>query len=63
MKKVKVHYPWQKTEVNQKFFIPTLRLEETKSEGLSVATHHCILGKAEFGTVQGKLGVLFTRVR
>jgi hypothetical protein len=63
MKKLKVHYPWQKLELKQKFFVPTLRLEETKSEGLSAATHYRIIGKAEFGTVQGKLGVLFTRVR
>jgi len=63
MKKIKVHYPWQKTEVKQKFFIPTLRLEEIKSEGLSAALHYNILAKAEFCTVEGRLGVLFTRVR
>jgi hypothetical protein len=63
MKKIKVHYPWQKIDIKQKFFVPTLRLEETKSEGLSAALHYNILAKAEFGTVQGKLGVLFTRVR
>lgn len=63
MKKVKVHYPWKKLEIKQKFFIPTLRLEETKSEGLNSALHYNILAKAEFGTVEGKLGVLFTRVR
>ena len=63
MTKFKVHYPWQKIEVKQKFFVPTLRLEETKGEGLSAALHYNILGKAEFGTVEGKLGVLFTRVR
>lgn len=63
MKKIKVHYPWQKVDIKQKFFVPTLRLEETKSEGLSAALHYNILAKAEFGTVQGKLGVLFTRVR
>jgi hypothetical protein len=63
MKKIKVHYPWQKIDIKQKFFVPTLRLEETKSVGLSAALHYNILAKAEFGTVQGKLGVLFTRVR
>jgi len=63
MKKVKVHYPWQAVEKRQQFFVPTLRLEETKSEGLSAALHYNIVGKAEFGTVEGKLGVLFTRVR
>jgi hypothetical protein len=63
MKKIKVHYPWQVVKKREQFFVPTLRLEETKSEGLSAALHYNILGKAEFGTVEGKLGVLFTRVR
>jgi hypothetical protein len=63
MKRFKVHYPWQGLTKREKFFVPTLRLEETKSEGLSAALHYNIIGKAEFGTVQGKLGVLFTRVR
>jgi hypothetical protein len=63
MKQFKVHYPWQKIAKQEKFFVPTLRLKETKSEGLSAALHYNILGKAEFGTVEGRLGVLFTRVR
>ena len=63
MKKVKVHYPWQVTARFEKFFIPTLRLEETKREGLSAALHYNIKAKAEAGTLDGKLGVLFTRVR
>lgn len=63
MKKVKVHYPWLVTARFEKFFIPTLRLEETKREGLSAALHHNIKAKAEAGTFEGKLGVLFTRVR
>ena len=63
MKKVKVHYPWTKTPVKGVFFIPTLRLEETKKEGLSAALHYNIKAKAEAGVVNGKLGVLFTRVR
>ena len=58
-----MHYPWQKLANKEKFFVPTLRLEETKSEGLSAALHYNIIGKAEVGTVEGKLGVLFTRVR
>jgi hypothetical protein len=63
MKKIKVHYPWQATAKFEKFFVPTLRLEEIKNEGLSAALHYNILGKAEFGTFEGKLGVIFTRVR
>jgi hypothetical protein len=63
MTKFKVHYPWQALAKKEKFFIPTLKLEKTKSEGLSAALHYNIIGKAEFGTKDGKLGVIFTRVR
>jgi len=60
---IKVHYPWVDTPVKGSFFVPTLKLEEAKQEGLKAALHHGILGKTEFGTCQGKIGVLFTRVR
>jgi hypothetical protein len=63
MRKIKVHYPWDKTPVKGAFFVPTLKLEETKQEGLKAALHYGFIGKSEFGTVAGKLGVLFTRVR
>lgn len=63
MKKVKVHYPWINTPVKGVFFIPTLKLADTKREGLSAALHHNVLAKAEEGVVDGKIGVLFTRVR
>jgi hypothetical protein len=58
-----VHYPWPDTPVKGVFFVPTLRLAETKRDGLAAALHHNIKAKAEFGTVDGKIGVLFTRVR
>lgn len=58
-----MHYPWLALAKREKFFVPTLRLEETKKEGLSAALHHKVVGKAEFGTVDGKLGVIFQRVR
>ena len=61
MKKVKVHYPWTSTPVKGVFFVPTLRLAEIKKDGLSAALHHNIKAKAEFGVVNGKLGVLFKR--
>lgn len=63
MRKIKVHYPWQASAKRESFFVPTLRLEETKREGLSAALHQGVIGKAEFGTVNGKMGVKFTRVR
>lgn len=58
-----MHYPWQATARFEKFFVPTLRLEETKREGLSAALHYNIKAKAEEGVFNGKMGVLFTRVR
>jgi hypothetical protein len=58
-----VHYPWLVTARHETFFVPTLKLEETKRDGLAAALHHNIKAKAEFGTVDGKIGVLFTRVR
>jgi hypothetical protein len=63
MKKLKVHYPWLTTPVKGVFFVPTLRLAEIKKDGLNAALHNNVLAKAEEGTVGGKLGVLFTRVR
>jgi hypothetical protein len=63
MRKVKVHYPWLATARFEKFFIPTLRLEETKRDGLAAALHHNIKAKAEFGVFGGKMGVMFIRVR
>jgi hypothetical protein len=56
-----VHYPWPDTPVKGVFFVPTLRLAEIKKDGLGAALHYNIKAKAEFGTVNGKLGVLFTR--
>lgn len=63
MKKVKVHYPWTSTPVKGVFFVPSLRLADTKKEGLSAALHYNMLAKAEEGVFNGKMGVLFTRVR
>lgn len=61
--KIKVFYPWKNTPVKGVFFVPTLKLDDTKQNGLSAAIHHGCLGKAEYGTVDGLLGVMFTRVR
>lgn len=58
-----MHYPWPDTLVKGVFFVPTLLLAETKKDGLAAALHYNIKAKAEFGTVNGKIGILFTRVR
>ncbi len=58
-----MHYPWVNTPVKGAFFVPTLKLQEVKETGIKAAIHHGVLGKAEFGTYGGKIGVLFTRVR
>jgi hypothetical protein len=62
MRKIKVHYPWVNTPVKGAFFVPTLKLAETREEGLKAAIHNGIIGKAEFGVQNGKIGVLFKRV-
>jgi hypothetical protein len=63
LRKIKVHYPWLDTPVKGAFFVPTLKLQDVKETGLKAALHHGIIGKAEFGTFGGKIGVRFTRVR
>ena len=62
-RKIKVHYPWTNTPAKGSFFVPTLKLQEVKETGLKAAMHQGMIGKAEFGTVEGKIGVRFTRVR
>ena len=58
-----MHYPWKSTPLNGVFFVPTLKLEETKQDGLTAALHYGKIGKAEIGIKEGKLGVLFKCVR
>lgn len=58
-----MHYPWKETPPNGGFFVPTLRLEEVKEDGLRAANHHRIKASAEIGVKNGKLGVKFTRDR
>ena len=58
-----MHYPWRAMAKHEQIFVPTLKLEQTKREGLNAALHNGVVGKAEFGIKDGKLGVLFTRVR
>ena len=62
-RKIKVHYPWVNTPVKGSFFVPTLKLQEVKEQGIKAALHHGIIAKTDFGTCEGKIGVLFTRVR
>ena len=58
-KKIRVHYPWLTTPPGGAFFVPSLKLEETREAGLKAAVYHQVRGKAEFGVVSGKIGVLF----
>jgi hypothetical protein len=59
---IKIYYPWTETEVGQSFFMPSLDVYKTKEAGLVVALHLYIKGKATFGLLHGKHGVLFTRL-
>jgi hypothetical protein len=59
---VKEHYPWETTPPKGSFFVPSLKLGETREKGLKAAVYHHIRGIAEFAIVNGKLGVLFQRL-
>jgi hypothetical protein len=48
--------------VGQSFFVPSLDVYKTKEAGLVVALYLYIRGKATFGLLHGKHGVLFTRL-
>lgn len=62
-RKIRIHYPWQKTPLHGGFFVPTLKLDEIKEDGLRAAVFLKLRGKAEFVVKDGRLGVWFTRVR
>jgi len=63
VRKIRIHYPWQKTPLHGGFFVPTLKLDEIKEDGLRAAVFFKLRGKAEFVVKDGRLGVWFTRVR
>lgn len=58
-----MHFPWLDTPVKGGFFVPSLKLEETKNLGLRAAIYHKVGAKATFGVKDGKLGVWFARTR
>ena len=62
-RKIRVHYPWNKTPVKGGFFVPSLNLEQTKEDGLRAAVFNKMKAKVTFVVHNGRLGVLFTRVR
>ena len=62
-RKIRIHYPWQKTPLHGGFFVPTLKLDEIKEDGLRAAVFYKLRGKAEFVVKDGRLGVWFTRVK
>ena len=58
-----MYYPWLEVPVKGGFFVPTLKFEEVKVDGLKAAVYHHVIAKAEVGRKDGKIGVWFTRVR
>lgn len=57
------HYPWDRLEKGQGFFVPALDLEAVRQAGLLAAVpHHIKDARAQFGIRQGRLGVLFYRL-
>ena len=62
MKKLSIHYPWQRLERGQGFFVPCLDTEAMKEWGLKKAFSLRILdAHANVGILDGKLGVMFYR--
>ena len=62
-RKIRVHYPWPDTPEGGGFFVPSLNLAQTKEDGLRAAVYHKVKGKAQYGVMEGRLGVWFTRLR
>ena len=56
------HYPWDRLEKGQGFFVPALDLEAVRRAGLLAAVPLRIRdARATFGVSRGRLGVLFYR--
>jgi hypothetical protein len=57
------HYPWDRLEKGQGFFVPALDLEAVRQAGLLAAVPlHIKDARAQFGIRQGRLGVYFYRI-
>jgi hypothetical protein len=57
------HYPWNRLEKGQGFFVPALDLEAVRQAGLLAAVPLRIKdARAQFGIRRGRLGVLFYRL-
>jgi hypothetical protein len=61
-KKIKIYYPWSEAKRGDRFFVPALDVYAIKEAGLTAALHLRIKGRATFGILNGKHGVLFTRL-
>ena len=62
MKKLIIDFPWRSLPPLGGFFIPTLDPEQTKQELALFARSHLMTCKLEDVIVDGKIGVLFTRL-
>ena len=63
MMKLKIHYPWEKTEKGQGFFVPCLDTDAVREEGLRAAVSHRMLdARAMPGIRDGLIGVWFFRL-
>lgn len=60
-KKLRIYYPWADIKKDECFFVPAVSTYKIKQEGLTAALHLRIKASAEFGLLEGKHGVLFTR--
>ena len=56
-----MHYPWLEVPAHGGFFVPTLKFEEVRVNGLKAALYHRVQAKAEIGRKNGKIGgVVYT---
>ncbi len=63
MKVSSIHFPWEKLEKGQGFFIPCLDVDAMRELGLKKATLSRVLdARAKTGIYQGFTGVLFYRL-
>jgi hypothetical protein len=60
---MKILYPWATLRKNEAFFVPGLNVEKIREHGLMSALPFRYPVKAAIGIKDGKLGVLFSRVR
>jgi hypothetical protein len=58
---MKIHFPWEKLQPQESFFVPTLDVHGVRERGLKAALPFRIHTRATIGVKDGLIGVLFER--